>query len=610
MSYLVIARKWRPQTFDEVVGQPHVTRTLKNAILLDRIAHAYLFTGARGVGKTSIARIYAKSLNCMKGPSPIPCNVCGNCTEITQGNSMDVLEIDGASNRGIDSIRELRETVRYRPAKSRYKIYIIDEVHMLTSEAFNALLKTLEEPPEHVLFIFATTEPHKIPATILSRCQRFDFRRIPTGLLVEQLRRIAGSEDSALSENVLYAIAREAEGSMRDAQSLLEQLLAFSGQELPDEEILDVLGVVDRRSVHEAGRAILEGDTGGCLTLVDALYRRGIDSRRFCQQLAEHFRNLLLVSLGGDAGSQASVLDLPEMERAVLASQAAMSNAETLQVYFQLALAAQDEIRRTSAPKLALEMLLVRLSRIPRMESLELLIQKVGGLEKRLAAGEGFGAAEPPSAYRTEAAPRRPGSQPEARGSVPEARTDPDGGSAGRSGGARRERPEDVPAESAPRGGDPVPTQPLAEAAVAEMGERWGDFVRWLDAREPILAAKLKRSRVAEASGSGVVVEVLEIYEDLFKDLRSRDALSNAAAVFFGGRVEFAARPRSSARPEAEKAKGAGRDKNDVQRVVLEHPVVADAMEILGGELMEIRRLKGERSGKSVRPGAESKVLI
>ncbi len=312
MAYLVLARKWRPQTFEDVVGQSHVTKTLRNAVRSGRIAHAYLFTGARGVGKTSVARILAKTLNCEQEPGSRPCNVCSNCREITQGSAVDVLEIDGASNRGIDSIRELRETVRYRPAKSRHKIYIIDEVHMLTPEAFNALLKTLEEPPEQVLFVFATTEPHKIPQTILSRCQRFDFRRLTIAELVQHLRRIVESESGSFSDAVLFAVAREADGSMRDAQSLLEQLMAFSSEDLSDEEILDVLGVVDRRSVLKTADAILSGNARACMEVVEDLYRRGIDSRRFCQQLCDHFRNLLFVALGGVDG--AGRLEVPAEE--------------------------------------------------------------------------------------------------------------------------------------------------------------------------------------------------------------------------------------------------------------------------------------------------------
>lgn len=384
MSYLVIARKWRPRTFEEVIGQPHATRTLQNAIRLERIAHAYLFTGARGVGKTSVARILAKSLNCENGPSPTPCDQCSNCREIAAGNSVDVLEIDGASNRGIDNIRELRETVRYRPAKGRFKVYIIDEVHMLTTEAFNALLKTLEEPPSHVIFIFATTEPHKIPATILSRCQRFDFRRVALSGLVDHLKRITEGEGAHFSDGVLFAIAREADGSMRDAQSLLEQLLAFSGDGLPDEEILDILGVIDRRSVLRAGEAVLSGDAAGCLDLVDDLYRRGIDCRRFCQHLCDHFRNLLFMSIGQGRDTK---LDLPSEEKEYLKAQARLTTADSLHVFFQMLLRGEEEIRRSSMPKIALEMLLLRMAQLPGLESLDALLDRITVLESGLRPG-------------------------------------------------------------------------------------------------------------------------------------------------------------------------------------------------------------------------------
>ncbi|HQN18328.1 MAG TPA: DNA polymerase III subunit gamma/tau, partial [Syntrophobacteraceae bacterium] len=387
MSYLVLARKWRPQNFAEVVGQPHVTRTLQNAISRNRVAHAYLFCGARGVGKTSVARILAKTLNCLSTDSPAPCNHCFNCREITQGNSVDVLEIDGASNRGIDNIRELRETVRYRPAKSRFKIYIIDEVHMLTTEAFNALLKTLEEPPEHVLFIFATTEPHKVPATILSRCQRFDFRRIPTQQLVEHLRRIASQEQVDLPDAVLFSLAREADGSMRDAQSLLEQILAFSGEDLAGEEILDILGIVDRQSVHKAVRAILEGEAQTCLEVVDDFYRRGIDSKRFCQQLCEYFRNLLILATAGRGVE--SLLDLPGDEIHLLRGELEKTSPESLHLIFQMVLKAEEEIRRSSLPRVALEMLLLRLTRLPKLEPLEEILAKLNVLENRLTTEQG-----------------------------------------------------------------------------------------------------------------------------------------------------------------------------------------------------------------------------
>src|SRR5262245_13187627 len=250
MAYLVSARRWRPQTFEDLIGQEHVARTLGNAIRSDRVAHAFLFTGVRGVGKTTAARILAKALNCERGPTPTPCNVCVNCLEITAGNAVDVLEIDGASNTGVDDVREIIDNVRYQPAKSRFKIYIIDEVHMLSTSAFNALLKTLEEPPPHVKFIFATTDPHKVPHTIHSRCQRYDFKRIPLRLIVERLAHIVRSDGIEVSERALFLVAREAEGSMRDAQSMLDQVIAFAGKKVRDEDVADALGLADRSGLY------------------------------------------------------------------------------------------------------------------------------------------------------------------------------------------------------------------------------------------------------------------------------------------------------------------------------------------------------------------------
>ncbi|MDP2807111.1 MAG: DNA polymerase III subunit gamma/tau, partial [bacterium] len=245
MSYLVLARKWRPQNFEQLIGQQHVTTTLRNAIKSKRIAHAYLFSGARGVGKTSAARVLAKALNCAEGPTETPCNKCSSCVEITGSRSIDVLEIDGASNRGIDEIRDLRENVKYTPTQGKYKIYIIDEVHMLTKEAFNALLKTLEEPPAHAIFIFATTEIHKVPITILSRCQRFDFRKVEVSVVVDYVKRMLQGEDVQASDDCLYLVAQKSEGSMRDAVSLLDQLISYGGQKLTAEDARQVLGLVD-----------------------------------------------------------------------------------------------------------------------------------------------------------------------------------------------------------------------------------------------------------------------------------------------------------------------------------------------------------------------------
>ncbi len=281
MSYLPFARKWRPQDFDEVIGQEHITTTLKNAIALKRVHHAYLFTGPRGIGKTSTARILSKALNCDKGPLAKPCNKCASCQEITNGSSMDVIEIDGASNRGIDEIRNLREAVKFAPSKGPYKIYIIDEVHMLTVEAFNALLKTLEEPPRHVKFIFATTEPHKLPATILSRCQRFDFRRIPIKDIVAKLQEIAREEKLDVEKDVFLYIAKASDGSMRDAESVLDQISSFFKGKIQLKGVIDTLGMIEQETLFQCADLIISRDTKSTIHLIDQILNSGKDTRQF-----------------------------------------------------------------------------------------------------------------------------------------------------------------------------------------------------------------------------------------------------------------------------------------------------------------------------------------
>ncbi len=301
MSYQVFARKYRPQTFDDLVGQTHVTRTLKNAVEQNRLAHAYLFVGPRGIGKTSTARILAKALNCVKGPTVTPCGVCDNCKEITGGNSLDVLEIDGASNNGVEQVRELRDNVRYAPAKGRYKIYIIDEVHMLTSAAFNALLKTLEEPPPHVKFIFATTEPQKVLPTILSRCQRFDLHRIPANLIAQHLQFIAGKEKFSLDPAAGHAIARGADGGLRDAESMLDQLVAFCGDPIREPDVLKVFGFTSEQTVADFTEKILRGATAEALDVLHEQSEAGKDMMKLMSDLIAYFRDLLVFKVKPEA---------------------------------------------------------------------------------------------------------------------------------------------------------------------------------------------------------------------------------------------------------------------------------------------------------------------
>jgi len=304
LSYLVFARKWRPQSFDDVLAQDHVTVTLRNAIESGRIGHAYIFAGPRGVGKTTTARILAKALNCEKGPSPTPCQTCDACMGITRGNHLDVLEIDGASNRGIDEIRDLREKARYAAAQGRYKIYIIDEVHMLTKEAFNALLKILEEPPEMVIFVFATTEPRKVPATILSRCQRFDFRRIPSAVMSAYLSREAASEGISIDSQALGLICRSSGGSMRDALSVMDQMVSYGGNDIKGEEIRGLLGLVESDLLANLAITILSGRSGEALDCVERAFARGYSIEELMDAFISFLRNLLMVTTGASLALQ------------------------------------------------------------------------------------------------------------------------------------------------------------------------------------------------------------------------------------------------------------------------------------------------------------------
>lgn len=396
MSYLVLARKWRPQTFDDIAGQEHITRTLQNAIRSNRIAHAYLFTGVRGVGKTTAARILAKALNCENGPTPGPCNECSHCKEITSGNSIDVLEIDGASNRGIDEIRQIIENVRYQPAQSRFKIYVIDEVHQVTKDAFNALLKTLEEPPPSVKFILATTEPHRLPETILSRCQRYDFRRISLREIVQRLEKISKDEGLKITDGALVLLAREADGSMRDAQSLLEQVLACaqpiggSGAFVDERLLQDILGLAERQVLYDLSNAVLQGNGGECIELVSNVVVEGRDLCRLSHDLVEHFRNLLVLRLSDPAVrkrqdfAQAQLLDLPDQEIEDLRAQVRDLSVEMLLDYFDFMAAGDEEIARSSNPRFALETVLVRLATLPKTLPIAQLLERLEKMEKKL----------------------------------------------------------------------------------------------------------------------------------------------------------------------------------------------------------------------------------
>ena len=357
MSYLVLARKWRPQTFSEVVGQEHITETLKKAVEKDRVAHAYLFAGPRGCGKTTTARLLAKIINCEKPNGAEPCNACSSCEAITSGRHLDVIEIDGASNRGIDEIRDLREKISYAPSQGRSKIYIIDEVHMLTPQAFNALLKTLEEPPVHVYLVFATTEPHKVPTTILSRCQRFNFKRLELKEIASQLEKICTLEKVKFEGEALTLIARRAEGSMRDGESLLDQCLAASEGVIDIALVRRVLGLVDSQLVIDLLRAIGERDRKGTLTIVDRAVDSGLDLEELFLAYVEGLRNLLVLSVEG--GESADFLDLSQGETAEFSGIGKAFRTEDLLYLFRAAARVYRELKASGQPRYVLEAALV-----------------------------------------------------------------------------------------------------------------------------------------------------------------------------------------------------------------------------------------------------------
>ena len=551
MSYLVLARKYRPQTFDQVVQQDHVTRTLANAISADRVAHAILFSGPRGTGKTTVARILAKAMNCETGPSKSPCNVCRSCVEITSGSGVDVFEIDGASNNSVDQVRELRENVKYMPAHSLYKIYIIDEVHMLSVAAFNALLKTLEEPPSHIMFIFATTEPHKIPITILSRCQRHDFRRIDVESMLNHMELVCGKEGISIPLESLGLIAREASGSMRDALSLLDQVILCAEDTIHHDHVIDILGVVDRKVLFDISKAVIQGDVTTILDIIDEIYDHGHDMKKLYAELIEQFRNLLVVKM---AKKLDKLVNIPAHEIDMMQDQVKDVSLTFLNQMFDLLVKEEAAIRLSSQPKLSLEMIFIRLFQIKPSLPIDALIEKLDNLKKDIY-GEHAGRDYTETGPTDEREPRDLQTAGEAQ-----TRT------------AESVKPFN---ETLPENGE-------------DLEGTCNQLLTIISEQHPSLAANLKNSVLKEMDENRMVIEVKGNGYNINMINRSdnQKTIQKVCREFFGRNMDVVVRTKTEQENES-------RSKSDqaslLRKDALNHQLVADAIEIFNGKVIDVK---------------------
>jgi DNA polymerase-3 subunit gamma/tau len=560
MSYLVLARKYRPQSFSDVVAQEHITQTLANAIVAGRVAHAILFTGPRGTGKTTVARILAKALNCQEGPAREPCNRCRSCEEITAGHCVDVFEIDGASNNSVDQVRELRENVKYMPAHSRYKIYIIDEVHMLSTPAFNALLKTLEEPPPHVLFMFATTEAHKIPITILSRCQRFDFRRIRLESVAHYLATICGQEAVAISSESLDLIAREAGGSIRDSLSLLDQVMASGAKAIPHDRVVDTLGVIDRQQIHELAEALLSGDATRFIGALDEMFDRGHDVKKLFSDLLEYFRNLMVLHTSREAHK---LVDLPASEIDLMQRQAQRFPQTSLHQILEILFREEPAVRLSPQPKLALEMAFFRVLQAQPALSINTLIQKLEDLRREVGG---------PSAPSGNTPGNRPQPPPAALARPPSE------GQGGRD--ASRPVPVDIPAPGSGPG----------RSASESLDAAWQRVIDIIARQQPSLVATLKKCslRGADPGRLEIVPPANHYASGMLRRDKHLALLKQVCADVFGGTVDIVIAAGGEGGLNSQEKRE--RNHTLVQQA-LNHPLIADAIEIFNGKLVDVQIL-------------------
>jgi len=599
MDYQVSARKYRPGTFDDVIGQPHVVQTLMNAVSTKRIAHAYLFSGTRGVGKTTVARILAKALNCEQGPTGRPCDRCANCLEIAQGSSVDVVEIDGASNTSVDDVREIRENIKFTPFRGQYRVYIIDEVHMLSNSAFNALLKTLEEPPAHVVFIFATTEIHKIPATILSRCQHYNFRRIARTEIIERLRHVAKQDQLTIEERSFLALARASEGSMRDALSLLDQAIAFGGKTIHHPDLEAILGAVPHELVQGIVRAVMIQDSSAALTVLANLMDQGHDLRAFCDEVVEQIRNLLVASVVPATAELRSLIEASEEDIKQLATDAKILTPEQLQELLTLFIQAEDSLRLSAHPRFVLETAAIRATRLLRRRDtgdprlLQTTPAPTG--QKSPVRSEGIGSRSAASSTAPSVTTSAPSGRTDPASSQPQSKPVP------LSPPTREERliPQRPPDETAPKNTGIAPATATSQPEAGQPTLNWESIQNEIAASFPNIAPFLEAGRFLGIEG-GLVTIGFAKHATLARTRLEKEehlrALATLCQEQSGTPVRIRIIELAETDPPGPTMAQVRAAKEQDQRLVLferarANPTVKQAIEIFGAELTEVRRV-------------------
>ncbi len=601
MEFQVSARKYRPTTFQEVMGQSHVVQTLSNAIARKRVAHAYVFSGMRGVGKTTVARILAKSLNCEKGPTSEPCRTCPSCVEITRGNSVDVIEIDGASNTGVDDVRELRENVKFAPFHGSYRVYIIDEVHMLSNSAFNALLKILEEPPSHAVFIFATTEVHKIPATILSRCQHFTFRRISRLEIISQLRHVATQTGVTVEDRSLSVLARTSEGSMRDALSLLDQAVSFGGDKLQHEDLEALIGSVPEELVRKMIEAILAHQASQAMTLIGEVVDQGFDVRVYCRAILERVRNLLVACVVPSHQQVQSLLELGEEEGKQIIEQAGGLSEPYLQGLFSIVSRTEDSLRGSSHPRFLIEAAVVRAALLDPSTPLANEKAPTTTVKPQPARQPQPKATTTPVAttplVKTAVPTEKPPTQPKASEQNPPT-----------AAAARMLPSQSLPVKEAPIPPTPIssieppPSTPPKTARPQSdqtVTLNWEQVIDRMIKEHPNIGSFLEKGSVVTLEPDQVVIGFAK--KDAIARWRTdkpenRATIANVCEVLGGRPIRFKvielhdeqARPPSMSELRAKKKH---EDSEDLMQEVKAHPLVKEALELFGGELASAERI-------------------